>query len=101
MAIIYAANTGVLDRIEVAQVPEVNEQIRRELRESAPDVLASISDTKDLSDEAAAKIEEIARKVAEQFAPTEGPSDQPTAEAEEAEETADETAEETAGAPTS
>ena len=73
VAVIYAANTGVLDRIEVAQVPEVNEQIRRELRESASDVLAGIRDTKDLSDEAAAKIEEIAKKVAEQFAPSRGP----------------------------
>ena len=53
---------GVLDRIEVAEVPEVNEQIRRELREKAPDVLAEIRDTKDLSDEAAAKIEEIAQE---------------------------------------
>jgi F-type H+-transporting ATPase subunit alpha len=107
VAVIYAANTGVLDRIEVAQVPEVNEQIRRELREGASDVLAGIRDTKDLSDEAAAKIEEIAKKVAEQFAPSEGPSDQPSAEAVEAEEGAEgaegdegdeQTAEETAGA---
>jgi hypothetical protein len=88
----------------VAQVPEVNEQIRRELREGASDVLAGIRDTKDLSDEAAAKIEEIAKKVAEQFAPSEGPSDQPSAEAVEAEEGAEgaegdeQTAEETAGA---
>ena len=98
VAVIYAANTGVLDRIEVAQVPEVNEQIRRELREGASDVLASIRDTKDLSDEAAAKIEEIAKKVAEQFAPSEGPSDQPSAEVVEAEEGAEEPVEETAGA---
>ena len=91
VAIIYAANTGVLDRIEVAQVPEVNEQIRRELRDQAPDVLESIRETKDLSDEAAAKIEEIAKKVADQFAPEEGPTDQPSAEAVEAEETEEET----------
>jgi F-type H+-transporting ATPase subunit alpha len=90
VAIIYAANTGVLDRIDVAQVPEVNEQIRRELRESAADVLESIRESKDLPDEAAAKIEEVAKKVAEQFAPTEGPSDQPSAEAVEAEEAAEE-----------
>ena len=88
----------MLDRIDVAQVPEVNEQIRRDLRENAADVLASIRDTKDLSDEAAAKIEEIARKVVDQFAPAEGPADQPSAEAVEAEESAQAEAEETAGA---
>jgi F-type H+-transporting ATPase subunit alpha len=98
VAVIFAANTGVLDRIDVAQVPEVNEQIRRELRDQAGDVLASIRDTKDLSDEAAAKIEEIAKKVADQFAPVEGPTDAPAAEAVEADEAAETEAEETAGA---
>jgi hypothetical protein len=61
-------------------------------------VLASIRDTKDLSDEAAAKIEEIAKKVADQFAPVEGPTDAPAAEAVEADEAAETEAEETAGA---
>ena len=37
VAVIYTANQGYLDRVEVAEVPEVNEAIRRDLREKAPD----------------------------------------------------------------
>jgi F-type H+-transporting ATPase subunit alpha len=92
VVVIYAANQGYLDRIEVADVPSVNDAIRREIRESAPEVLEGIRETKDLSDEAAATIDRIAAKVVEQFAPAEGPADVPAAE-----ETTDEPAAEPAG----
>ena len=71
VAIIYAANQGYLDKVDVSEVPEVNETIRRELREKGADLLADIRDTKDLSDETAAKIDAIAKDVVGRFAPAE------------------------------
>ena len=71
VAVIYVANQGYLDSVEVSDVPEVNEAIRRELREKAADVLAEIRETKDLSDEAAAKIDATAKDVVARFAPAE------------------------------
>jgi len=73
VAIIYGANQGHLDRIDVAEIPAVNDQIRRELREKGADLLADIRDSKDLSDATAAKIDAIVKSVVEQFAPTEAP----------------------------
>ena len=63
VAVIYAANQGYLDHVDVPEVPEVNEPIRRELRDKGADLLADIRDTKDLSDETAAKIDAIAKEV--------------------------------------
>jgi F-type H+-transporting ATPase subunit alpha len=73
VAIIYAANQGHLDAVPVASVPEVNESIRRELREKGADLLASIRDSKELSDEVAGKIEDIVKGVVRQYAPTDAP----------------------------
>jgi F-type H+/Na+-transporting ATPase subunit alpha len=90
VAVIYAANQGYLDRVDVSEVPEVNETIRRELREKGADLLADIRDTKDLSDETAAKIDAIAKDVVGRFAPAEDvvAAQEPAAE-EEAEEEAE------------
>jgi len=96
VAIIYAANQGYLDRIEVSDVPNVNEAIRRELREQGADLLADIRDSKDLSDETAAKLDAIAKKVIERFAPSEAPVE---VEAEEEVEAAEAEAQESAAAP--
>jgi F-type H+-transporting ATPase subunit alpha len=96
VAIIYAANQGYLDRIDVAEVPNVNEAIRRELRDQGADVLADIRDSKDLSDETAAKIDAIVSKVVGQFAPSEAPV---AVEAEVEVEAAEAEAEESAAAP--
>jgi F-type H+-transporting ATPase subunit alpha len=75
VAVIYAANQGHLDRVPVEAVPEVNEAIRRELRERGADLLAGIRDTKDLSDEAAAKIDAIVADVVKRYAePEEAPA---------------------------
>jgi F-type H+/Na+-transporting ATPase subunit alpha len=71
VAVIYAANQGYLDRVGVSEVPEVNETIRRELREKGADLLADIRESKDLSDETAAKIDAIAKDVVGRFAPAE------------------------------
>ena len=68
VVVIYAANQGYLDKVEVSEVPNVNEAIRREVRESAPEVLEEIRETKDLSDEAAAKLDSVVAGVAAQFA---------------------------------
>jgi F-type H+-transporting ATPase subunit alpha len=71
VAIIYAANQGHLDRVPVETVPEVNEAIRRELRERGADLLAEIRDTKELSDETAAKIDAIVADVVKRYAEAE------------------------------
>ena len=102
VAVIYAANQGYLDRIDVAEVPNVNEAIRRELREEGADLLADIRDSKDLSDETAAKIDAIAKKIVEQFAPSEAPIEAVAEEeAEEEVEATEAEAEESAAAPAS
>ena len=87
MAVIYAANQGHLDRVPVETVPEVNEAIRRELRERGADLLAEIRDTKELSDEAAAKIDAIVADVVKRYAEPE-PAPAAAAPAEEAPEPA-------------
>jgi F-type H+-transporting ATPase subunit alpha len=104
VAVIYAANQGLLDRVDVADVPDVNDAIVRAVREKAPEVLEEVRDTKDLSDEAIAKLDEILPGVVDQFAvPEEQALDQPAADeleqAEAAEEgEASEESEETADA---
>ena len=87
VVVIYAANQGLLDRVAVADVPDVNDAIVRAVREKAPEVLEEVRDTKDLSDEAIAKLDEILPSVVDQFAvPEEQVLDQPPAdELEEAE----------------
>ena len=82
VAIIYGANQGHLDRIEVSEIPAANDQIRRELREKGADLLADIRDSKDLSDATAAKIDAIVKAVVEQFAPSEAPAAAPAESAE-------------------
>ncbi|MEQ8833398.1 MAG: F0F1 ATP synthase subunit alpha [Miltoncostaeaceae bacterium] len=68
VAILYAANAGFLDAVDAARVPDVNAAIRRELREKGSDILATIRDTKDLSDDTTAKldtlVEDVVRRVA-------------------------------------
>ena len=92
VAVLYAANQGHLDRIDVGEVPAVNDQIRRELRDKGADLLADIRDSKDLSDATAAKIDAIVKGVIEQFAPSETPVEAPVEEPEPAETEATETA---------
>ena len=107
VAVIYAANQGYLDRVDVSEVPEVNETIRRELREKSgigagrletaqegADLLADIRESKDLSDETAAKIGAIAKDVVARFAPAEDvvAAVEPPAEEEAAPEESDEPA---------
>jgi F-type H+/Na+-transporting ATPase subunit alpha len=88
VAVIYTANQGYLDRVEVSEVPEVNDAIRRELREKGADLLTDIRDTKDLSDETAAKIDAIAKEIVARFEPAEDvvAAQEPPAEEEEEEE---------------
>jgi F-type H+-transporting ATPase subunit alpha len=67
VVVIYAANEGFLDRIAVEQVPEVNDAIRREVKDKAPDVLEGIRETKDLSDEATAKLDALVGEVVRRY----------------------------------
>ena len=91
VVVIYAANQGLLDRVAVEDVPDVNEAIVRTVKEKAPEVLEEVRETKDLSDESTAKLDEILPDVIAQFAapeeetPEQPPADEQT-EAEEAEE---------------
>ncbi len=83
VAIIYAANQGMLDQVPVEKVPEINEALRIELRDSGAALLADIRDTKALSDETAAGIDAIATRVAERFTgtlPVESPEAEPAAD---------------------
>ncbi len=68
VAILYGANQGHLDGVEVAKVPDVNEAIRRELREKGDDLLAAIRDSGDLPDEVAGRLDtliaDVVRRVA-------------------------------------
>jgi F-type H+-transporting ATPase subunit alpha len=83
VVVIYAANQGALDRVAVDQVPEVNDAILRAVKDKAPEVLEEIRETKDLSDEAAGKLDPIIAEVVGQFA-----TEEDVEEAEEAKEEA-------------
>ena len=107
VAIIYAANQGYLDRIDVAEVPKVNERDPpRAARASGEDLLAEHPRHQGpLRRDGRQDRRDRARSVVEQFAPSEGPCVEAAVEAAEAEEArgrrgreATETAEESAGA---
>ncbi|HWH13874.1 MAG TPA: F0F1 ATP synthase subunit alpha [Miltoncostaeaceae bacterium] len=79
VAIIYAANNGHLDRIPTGDVPRVNEGFRDALREEGT-ILATIRDTKQLSDETTSKLDQLLTRVVADFAPqTEAPAAEPVA----------------------
>jgi F-type H+-transporting ATPase subunit alpha len=80
VVVIYAANQGALDNVPVEEVPGVNEEIRRTVREQAPEVLEEIRQTKDFSDDAAAKVDGIVSGVVSRFAELEAPVEAPAEE---------------------
>ncbi|MGB0612718.1 MAG: F0F1 ATP synthase subunit alpha [Miltoncostaeaceae bacterium] len=55
VAIIFAAGRGFLDGVDPGDIPRVNEEIRSALRDEST-ILAAIRDTKDLPDDAQAKL---------------------------------------------
>jgi F-type H+-transporting ATPase subunit alpha len=55
VAIIFAAGRGFLDGVEPGDIPRVNEEIRSALRDEGT-ILAGIRDTRDLPDDAQAKL---------------------------------------------
>ena len=55
VAIIFAAGRGFLDGVDPGDIPRVNEEIRSALRDEGT-ILAAIRDTKDLPDDAQAKL---------------------------------------------
>jgi F-type H+-transporting ATPase subunit alpha len=66
VAIIFAANQGHLDHVDVAQVPEVNEELRRRLRDEGT-MLAEIREKKDLPDELAEKLDAFVKDITSKF----------------------------------
>ena len=66
VAVMYAANQGYLDAVQVSDVPRVNQGIRDALQDEGT-ILAGIRDTKELSDENAAKLDAICERVARSF----------------------------------
>jgi F-type H+/Na+-transporting ATPase subunit alpha len=63
---IYAGVNGYLDPIPVAQVPRFQEELREHLR-AEESILKEIRDTKELSDETTAKLEEELKKFQRSF----------------------------------
>jgi F-type H+-transporting ATPase subunit alpha len=63
---IYAGVNGYLDGIPVDQVPRFQEELREHLR-AEESILADIRETKDLSDEAAGKLEQEIKKFLDAF----------------------------------
>ncbi|MFN8122060.1 MAG: F0F1 ATP synthase subunit alpha [Thermoleophilia bacterium] len=66
VAVMYAANQGYLDGVETAEVPKVNQAIRDALKDEGT-ILAAIRDSKELSDDTAAKLDEVCAKIAKAF----------------------------------
>ena len=62
VAIISAAGQGYLDEIPPADVPKVNEEIRSALREEGT-ILTAIRESKDISDDVAAKLKALFDRV--------------------------------------
>jgi len=66
VAVMYAANQGYLDGVEPADVPKVNQAIRDALKDEGT-ILTTIRDSKELSDDVSAKLDEVCAKVAKAF----------------------------------
>ena len=58
ISILYVATTGKLDDVPTPRVREFESQFYRFLETERPDVLKELGDTKALSDELAAKLDE-------------------------------------------
>jgi F-type H+-transporting ATPase subunit alpha len=67
VAVIYAANEGLVDDVPMGRVREFERDFREALRLKNADALASIRDTGAMSDEVAATIAQEARDVAAQY----------------------------------
>ncbi|MFN3597118.1 MAG: F0F1 ATP synthase subunit alpha [Rubricoccaceae bacterium] len=69
VALIYVAGQGLIDEVPVARVAAFEAEYREALRLKHADVLASVVQTGNLSDEAAAVFAQEARDVAARYAP--------------------------------
>jgi F-type H+-transporting ATPase subunit alpha len=67
VAILYVATTGKLDDVPTPRVKEFETQFYRFLETERPDILKELGDTKALSDELAAKLEEATDAFRESF----------------------------------
>jgi len=88
VAIIFAANQGHLDDIDPLEVPRFNEELRLSLREEGA-ILATIRDSKDLTEETSGKLDDFVKRFAAQRSGTHVGAEAPAADA--AEETSEET----------
>ncbi|HXG40782.1 MAG TPA: F0F1 ATP synthase subunit alpha [Candidatus Limnocylindrales bacterium] len=67
VAILYAATKGYLDTIPTPRVRDFETQFYRFLETERPEILRTIAETKDLSDETAAALDEAVRAFRESF----------------------------------
>ena len=65
--IIYAGTSGGLDEIPTARVQEFEAEFTQYMRDAKPEVAQGILDTKKLSDEAKATLDECLKTVATQM----------------------------------
>lgn len=79
VAIIYSAGQGYLDRVAVEDVIRVNEEIRSALRDEGT-ILASIRETKELSDDVAAKLDALLTRLLDTIVGPEVAEPEPAAE---------------------
>ena len=70
VAVIYAAGQGLLDRIDPADVPRINDELISALREEGT-ILAAIRESKDLTDDVAEKLNQFTERFIAERAPAE------------------------------
>ncbi|MBX6762691.1 MAG: F0F1 ATP synthase subunit alpha [Rubrobacteraceae bacterium] len=71
VAVIFAVTNGFLDEVEVEHVPDWEENFRNYLRDSKADLLRTIREEKDLSDESIAALKEAITQFNEVYEPPE------------------------------
>ncbi|WP_273843302.1 F0F1 ATP synthase subunit alpha [Rubrobacter calidifluminis] len=71
VAVIFAVTNGFLDEVEVEHVPDWEENFRSYLRDSKADLLRTIREEKDLSDESIAALKEAIAQFNDTYEPPE------------------------------
>lgn len=71
VAVIFAVTNGFLDEVEVEHVPDWEENFRNYLRDSKADLLRTIREEKDLSDESIAALKEAIAQFNDAYEPPE------------------------------
>ncbi|HET7481185.1 MAG TPA: F0F1 ATP synthase subunit alpha [Rubrobacteraceae bacterium] len=69
VVVIYAASNGYLDEVEPDNVPDWERQFRDHLKDSHGEILDSIRDEKQISDETKKKLNEVVERFSENYEP--------------------------------